>query len=319
MEGQLAKITRKPNRNRQAVIVTKVIRQDGKYICGICRQHHDTKEAGLNCLKRCHASYLASQGVTQDTGKSKKFRCAVCKRVYSERPEAVKCLNECRESRQQSGEKQINMSRELNKANALRGIGSDEKKLAKAAEIKKHQKPQSDEQSTTEVQNKNGSLKTNDHLSKPVSSQNPSPSHITSLGADNPTKGNTPKENNKSGYSKNIDRSNMHKFTRDGRTLICKKCGKEFTNMEKVVACFDGHPEQEKGRKATDEDKRKFAKNGADFECKFCAAGYPAWMDAVNCYDSHETSSEKEFSGQKCRRRSKISARWCQVHLCCMS
>ncbi len=45
-------------------------------------------------------------------------------------------------------------------------------------------------------------------------------------------------------------REHMHKFLRDGRKLICRKCGKEHPTLETVIACFDAHVAPPKAVKA---------------------------------------------------------------------
>lgn len=46
-------------------------------------------------------------------------------------------------------------------------------------------------------------------------------------------------------------RDSMHKFLRDGRKLICRKCGTEHASLDTVIACYDGHPVSEKKPRAS--------------------------------------------------------------------
>ena len=40
-----------------------------------------------------------------------------------------------------------------------------------------------------------------------------------------------------------------HKYLRDGRKLVCRKCGLEHPTLDTVIACYDGHPVKEKKEK----------------------------------------------------------------------
>lgn len=39
-----------------------------------------------------------------------------------------------------------------------------------------------------------------------------------------------------------VRRDQEHKYLRDGRTLVCRKCGKEHPTLDTVIACYDAHP-----------------------------------------------------------------------------
>ena len=112
----------------------------------------------------------------------------------------------------------------------------------------------------------------------------------------------------------------MHKFFRDGRKLVCKKCGAEKKTLDDVIACYDSHPahvkkapqekiepakkepklkivkpeapiapEVEKAAKAprlTNEDE-KFLRDGARYVCRKCGKKSFTREDVFACYDGH--------------------------------
>ncbi len=116
-----------------------------------------------------------------------------------------------------------------------------------------------------------------------------------------------------------VRRDQMHKFFRDGRKLVCKKCGSEKMTLDDVIACYDSHPEhvkktpQEKKIEAeqksapklkivkatapeiekvaktprlTNEDE-KFLRDGARYVCRHCGKKLFTREDVFACYDSH--------------------------------
>lgn len=81
-------------------VVRKVFRQNGEFICGICRQHHDRRENAFKCLDQCWNEVLQSTPVVGTfRGRNKAFKCRFCCRVYIEEKEAMACAMECIELR----------------------------------------------------------------------------------------------------------------------------------------------------------------------------------------------------------------------------
>jgi len=119
---------------------------------------------------------------------------------------------------------------------------------------------------------------------------------------------------------KPLDRRNqMHKFFRDGRTLVCRKCGSEKKTLDEVIDCFDSHPEKVKKTLAeknaitakksppnlkvvtppsmeneitskvarlTNEND-KFLRDGARYVCRTCGNKFFTRDDVFTCFDSH--------------------------------
>lgn len=118
-----------------------------------------------------------------------------------------------------------------------------------------------------------------------------------------------------------VRRDQMHKFFRDGRKLICRKCGSEKKTLDDVIACFDSHPahvkkapqekvaapvkksasklkivkpdapapETEKTAKVprlANEDE-KFLRDGARYVCRNCGKKFFTREDVFACYDGH--------------------------------
>lgn len=111
-----------------------------------------------------------------------------------------------------------------------------------------------------------------------------------------------------------VRRDQMHKFLRDGRKLVCRKCGKEFPSLDEVIACYDADVLRlEAGKNATkpaagasaphsikaavpsskeappteQSDDHKFVRDNAKYKCRNCGAKYFTKSDVVACFDKH--------------------------------
>jgi hypothetical protein len=117
-----------------------------------------------------------------------------------------------------------------------------------------------------------------------------------------------------------VRRDQGHKFLRDGRRLVCRKCGKESKTLDLVIACFDGHPAQAPkaapGPKptavaapapkaaaptpasptvaapapaaaASGDDSHKFFRDGARYVCRSCQKKFFTRDDVGKCFDAH--------------------------------
>lgn len=103
-----------------------------------------------------------------------------------------------------------------------------------------------------------------------------------------------------------VRRDQMHKFFRDGRKLVCRKCGAEKKTLDDVIACYDSHPAKEhterpkketpspkpvaaapKAESLSHEDE-KFLRDGARYVCRNCNAKYFTRGDVIACFDGHK-------------------------------
>lgn len=123
-----------------------------------------------------------------------------------------------------------------------------------------------------------------------------------------------------------VRRDQGHKFLRDGRKLVCRKCGKEYATLDDVIGCYDADViriEAEKkapkpvaaapapkpitaavppaeptpaptatavtsGKPATDHsDDHKFVRDNAKYKCRNCGAKFFTKSDVVACFDQH--------------------------------
>jgi ribosomal protein L40E len=78
----------------------------------------------------------------------------------------------------------------------------------------------------------------------------------------------------------------MHKFLRDGRKLICRKCGAEHATLDAVLGCYDGHPATMKAEAGPDQS-HKYMRDGAKYVCRGCGKKHFGMAEVVVCYDGH--------------------------------
>ena len=115
-----------------------------------------------------------------------------------------------------------------------------------------------------------------------------------------------------------VRRNQEHKYLRDGRKLVCRKCGKEHGNLDAVIGCYDAHPAHVKRvappnpdpvvaaprpkpaapepvapavqaipKVVTPGDEHKFSRDGARYLCRNCKKKYFTRDDVGKCFDSH--------------------------------
>ena len=78
--------------------ILRIIRQDGRFICGVCRQSHLAEGAAAGCLDSCMRNFfLLDPVVAIDTFQYQQFRCRICCREYALYNEAYDCAAECKE------------------------------------------------------------------------------------------------------------------------------------------------------------------------------------------------------------------------------
>lgn len=265
-----------PKQPGSTVPVKRVIRRDGRFVCGMCRKPYATEAEAEKCLEGCLSSWLRTAPPINEVkgGDAKQFRCGFCKRVYTARNEAQSCADACRKKTQKS----VDSERSVSPSRALAaGVAPKSAVAASAAD--------DDDDSTS-------------------------------------SRFKAPK----------FGREHMHKFLRDGRKLICRKCGAERATMEAVIACFDGHvappkavkvekpapspkpaapkpidppvveattapaaaaptpveaPPQRTRSLAHEDDGHKFYRDGARYICRNCNAKYFTRGDVVACFDGH--------------------------------
>ncbi len=101
-------------------------------------------------------------------------------------------------------------------------------------------------------------------------------------------------------------KSDAHKFIRDGTNYVCRKCNASYFTKEDVVKCFGGHDQDGsieeamvEAAKLTEPKKRhrniasdvpekdKFMRNGAKYVCKRCGEKHFTKIDVIQCFDSH--------------------------------
>ncbi len=87
----------------------KIIKQNGYFICGVCRRNHKIEREALTCLKNCGSDDLSSYQIDQlhVVGKKPKirlkakpqctsYRCKYCKRTYEGKGDALECAASCK-------------------------------------------------------------------------------------------------------------------------------------------------------------------------------------------------------------------------------
>ena len=278
------------------VPIKRVLRRDGHSICGVCRKTYAREADASTCLESCLAHWLRTAPPVNEVkdGAAQQFRCGFCKRVYMQRADAQRCADGCRTQTK----KNVDSERSVNPARAA-AAGT-----APSAAGKKPSAGRSAAASSA------GLGKGPGQTARAHAPHNVREADEDDVAEPRSAKSKAPK----------FGREHMHKFLRDGRKLVCRKCGKESASMDAVVACFDAHvappktikvekkapapkaprpapavvtpptisPVAAEAPKAkTEDDSHKFYRDGARYVCRTCSEKYFTRSEVAACFDKH--------------------------------
>lgn len=233
--------------------------------------------------------------------------CGICRKTYSDPRQANACLTRCLNGHLNPSEPVVALAeagtkkfrchfcrRVFTERNKAVECSSACKVKAKGLVQSEHPKPMEPQQANTLAQQNT--------LGKFVAA--PEPAFVKPAGK-NPV----------------VRRDQMHKFFRDGRKLICRKCGSEKKNLDDVIACYDSHPahikreaqektvgptkqvghalkivkpetpaleveENIKTVRLANEDE-KFLRDSARYVCRKCSKKFFTREEVIACYDGH--------------------------------
>jgi hypothetical protein len=82
---------------KRAGIIRRVVRVEGRFVCGLCRSFYDHPSDAHECLSSCWQETLAMDPVIvkRDRGRLL-LRCLFCARDYDNRSAALRCADECK-------------------------------------------------------------------------------------------------------------------------------------------------------------------------------------------------------------------------------
>jgi hypothetical protein len=189
------------------VAIKRVLRQGGRYTCGVCRKAYALEAEAEGCLPAClHAHVNPASAVAAVAG-SKMFRCHYCKRAYGERASAQTCADACRRATQKA----------VADASALKS----EEGVRASAPAKAAAKAPAPART----------------LAKPVPAK-PAPAPPSAPRAQPaPAAKATPPEATTAAPPV----GDAHKFIRDGARYVCRGCKQKFFTRDDVCKCFDSH------------------------------------------------------------------------------
>jgi transposase-like protein/ribosomal protein L40E len=235
-------------RPTSTVALKRVLRQGTRFVCGVCRKAYATEAEAERCLAACMQRHVnpASTVAAEQHGRQKRYRCHFCKRVYEAEQPARACATECRKRTQEA----ITQGEQEKAATRPPGAVAGGAPSPATAP-----------------------------LGAPVGARGAAtspPSASTPAGeAPQASKQRAP-----------VRRDDMHKFLRDGRKLVCRKCGAEHPTLDTVIACYDSHPEKQARPQASSDDE-KFFRDGAKYVCRTCQKKWFTRVESVACYDGH--------------------------------
>jgi transposase-like protein len=226
----------------------------------VCRKAYATEAEAERCLAACMHRHVnpPSTVATEQHGSKKRYRCHFCKRVYDAEQPARACAAECKKRTQEV------IAQDKQEKTTARPPGATAGGASSPAKAP---------------------------LGRPAGAGPRAEAATTAPPAASTSAAEAPTRHNQRAP---VRRDDMHKFLREGRKLICRKCGAEHPTLDTVIACYDSHPEKQ-ARPAATSDDEKFFRDGAKYVCRTCQKKWFTRVEAVACYDGHgdQASSAK--------------------------
>ncbi len=204
--------------------VPRVLRQQEKYFCGICRKKWFSKVDAVKCLTKCIPPFLSKQQVISvEQAVRTVYRCSLCRKDMTAKDRALKCLENCKSmvlegtfGRPESVVKEIRAKRAARKA-----------AKAQQAEMQAAMQEESAAASAPEPA-----------APQPESGPGTNTAPVPDLSAELDEE---PDDSAQVFYR----RPNQKPFFRDGARYICSACKSKYFTKDEVEACFNKHPEGE--------------------------------------------------------------------------
>lgn len=221
------------------------------------------------------------------------YICGVCRKTYEDSAKADRCLATCLARHLNPAQQVVDMpgaGPKKFRCHFCRRVYTEREKAVEcAAACRKHT-----EETVQQEHSESSMMKVS-----PPRAGAPLPSRSGSTSAASPVAA-APKK------KPTVRRDQMHKFFRDGRKLICRKCGAEKNTLDEVIACYDSHPAKEQTERPKKKDPtphtvaaaskpeslshedEKFLRDGARYICRNCNAKYFTRDDVIACFDGHK-------------------------------
>ena len=207
---------------RPSIVVRRVLHQEGKFLCGICRQKHKFNKNAASCLKKCWSKVQTGPGILLFRKLATlEFACIYCLRSYQDQKTAHACAKDC--------------CTHLQIANPYTDS------LAPARQLRDWQQPLFvvDPQHDAAAQSLKKTLDALDESSKPTAPTALAPNrNLLPQAEESPSRDESSADKSKAPRAPK-DRTKM--FERHGAKYVCIVCKEKFFTKEEVEACFNKH------------------------------------------------------------------------------
>jgi transposase-like protein len=273
----MALFAKKNQAPRSTVPLKRVLRQGDLFICGVCRKAYREDAKAVQCLAGCLHKYLHGGGAqvveVPAAGAAKRFRCHICKRVYENKAEAQSCAANCKSRTiKKLADERVEVSAKAPPPGAISpyqrslGLGSGGSPGGGGASGGGGGGGSGLGGGFRGGGGGGGVMVGRSDGSSPIEAD----AEVTERTRKTPT----------------VRRDAMHKFLRDGRKLICRKCGAVHHTLDAVIGCYDGHPATVKAEAEADQS-HKYLREGAKYVCRNCGKKVFTLQEVVACYDGH--------------------------------
>ncbi len=268
---------------KSRIQVKRVLRRGQHFVCGMCGSQHQEGKVAQGCLERCLTGFFRQQPVNtvRRDGKTE-YQCSYCKRCYENSTFAQKCASDCQSRLQQRSQKEQTIARKK-----LAGVRIDLPQAKAKGQASMSSGRDADAQEILAGLPAGVAFLTTGPSAPETSTAAATPTAKAPMPHDNA-------EKKKSSGPSRIDPEIAKKVLKDGRTMVCRRCGGEYATMQEAGQCYDRHPPQEKGEviQISAEDRKKYRRASGQFECSYCGASHGRVQEAIKCYDTHDRTEE---------------------------
>lgn len=90
-------VAAKPGLQQRAGVVKRVVRRNGRFVCGLCRDEHPHEQEAMGCVESCWEEILALTPILpRRRGVAMSYRCRFCARDHGSQGAAGDCAADCR-------------------------------------------------------------------------------------------------------------------------------------------------------------------------------------------------------------------------------
>ncbi len=213
---------------KRAGMIRRVVRVEGRFVCGLCRSFYDHPNDAHDCLSSCWQETLAMDPVIvkRDRGRLL-LRCLFCARDYDNRSAVLRCADECKRAKLRKAMAESKIIGDENFQSNRRPLRKLRPVIVQLAPVKKKPKISKTENKQEQI----AEVVSETSITTADANESPIVGDLTSVPAKD--------------ESKNIESAKKKKpsevFYRDQAKYVCTVCHEKYFTKLEVSNCYEAH------------------------------------------------------------------------------